>query len=219
MSLVATVARARAALNFPQAAPGKLWGRGASEITPRLYLSDLWTACNPEEMERLGITHIVSIFIADRGDANILAHLEESTKFIKDALDESEDNKVLVHCQQGISRSATVVCAYICATQGMEAVDAIEFVQARRSIVCPNAGFRLQLVRYSVPFVKERRKTKTASVSSDIASRIRSLFPDKATKATRRTKTVVVAEEAVPGEIAVAALVDEAVDRAFASSQ
>ncbi|KAF6761561.1 protein-tyrosine phosphatase-like protein, partial [Ephemerocybe angulata] len=158
--------------------------RMADEIVPRLYLSDLWTACNPEKMEDLGITHVISViehrpalpdsvpiqrrlqvFLADRGDANILVHLGETTKFIADALAENETNKVLVHCQQGISRSATVVCAYICATEGMEGDDAIEYAQARRSIVCPNLGFRLQLTEFSRPFAKEKRKPKTAVVS------------------------------------------------------
>lgn len=117
MSLVAAIARARATLGSPSSAQSSgrpPWSRGASEITPQLYLSDLWTACDVEEVEKLGITHIVSviehrpalpdrvpvgrrhqIFIADRGDANIFVHFEKSTKFIKEAL-EDEGNKVLV---------------------------------------------------------------------------------------------------------------------------
>lgn len=64
----------------------------------------------------------------------------------------------------------------------MDAIEAIEYVQSKRSIVCPNPGFRLQLAQYSMPFVKAMRKPRQAVVSNDIASRIKNLFPDKATK-------------------------------------
>lgn len=115
MSLAAAVARARSSLNMPLSPTGRLWGRGASAITSRLYLSDLWTACDAEKMEKLGITHIISViehrpalpdcvpmsrrhqvFLADRSDSNIITHLAECTKFIVDALEENESNKVLV---------------------------------------------------------------------------------------------------------------------------
>jgi len=41
---------------------------------------------------------------------DILVHLPQSCQFIQTALDEG--GKVLVHCVMGVSRSATVVCAY-----------------------------------------------------------------------------------------------------------
>ena len=49
----------------------------------------------------------------------------------------------------GISRSATVVCAYLIAEHGMTATEAINFVRERRGMVCPNVGFRQQLDEYS----------------------------------------------------------------------
>lgn len=59
-----------------------------------------------------------------------------------------------VHCVQGISRSATVVCAYLVATTDMTAKASIEHVQSVRGIVCPNIGFRRQLDEYSTRYVK-----------------------------------------------------------------
>lgn len=50
----------------------------------------------------------------------------------------------------GISRSATVVCAYLIAQEGMTGPTAIEFVRERRPIICPNIGFQRQLDEYAV---------------------------------------------------------------------
>jgi hypothetical protein len=50
----------------------------------------------------------------------------------------------------GISRSATVVCAYLIAEKGMTGPAAIDFVREKRPIVCPNVGFRQQLDEYAV---------------------------------------------------------------------
>jgi atypical dual specificity phosphatase len=55
---------------------------------------------------------------------------------------------------QGISRSATVVCAYLVATTDLTAPKSIEHVQSIRGIVCPNLGFRMQLDEYSTRYVK-----------------------------------------------------------------
>jgi atypical dual specificity phosphatase len=143
---------------------------------PRLFLSDLHIATNAEELSRLGITHVVSVIehvpdipecipssnrlhlsLADRTEVDILSHLDETTEFIRKALGENTENKVLVHCFQGISRSATVVCAYIIATEYKHASEAVEFVQARRGIVCPNLGFRTQLATYAERFSEQRQ--------------------------------------------------------------
>jgi protein-tyrosine phosphatase len=50
----------------------------------------------------------------------------------------------------GISRSATVVCAYLIAETGMTGPASIEFVRSKRPIVSPNVGFRQQLDEYAV---------------------------------------------------------------------
>jgi len=118
--------------------------------------------------------------IADRWDENILVHLDRTTEFIRAALAENEGNKVLVHCFQGISRSATVVCAYIIAqaANGMTATEAIDLVRVKRGIVCPNTGFRIQLATYSERFVGNRGAGATnvhpLKISDGIASRLRS---------------------------------------------
>ncbi|KAJ7576925.1 protein-tyrosine phosphatase-like protein [Mycena floridula] len=169
----------------------------ASAITPRLFLSDLFTARDASLLEKHGITHVISaiemgdiglpesilennklhICIADNPDSDLLSHFDVTTEFIRAALAENETNKVLVHCFQGISRSATIVCAYLVATDGLEAIKSIEFVQRKRGIVSPNNGFRRQLVEYGTRFVGSRSKEgkRTFKLSEGISERIRHL--------------------------------------------
>ncbi|KZP21058.1 phosphatases II [Athelia psychrophila] len=182
--------------------PGLKYGRAASLILPRLYLSDFFTARDEEEMEKLGITHMVSVMeamptkmpemirhhvpIQDRWTVDILQHLDGTTEFIREALAEDPANKVLVHCFQGVSRSATVVCAYVIATSanGMTAGEAIGIVKAKRGIVNPNEGFRAQLARYAERHVGNgsrgpkgvaaaSRTRTTTRIGDGIAARIR----------------------------------------------
>jgi atypical dual specificity phosphatase len=89
-------------------------GRAASEVLPRLYLTDLFTACDEAQLTTLGITHVVSVIeqapvlprieslqklhipLSDTSDQDILVHLPVTTSFIRDALAESPDSRVLV---------------------------------------------------------------------------------------------------------------------------
>ena len=76
----------------------------------------------------------------------------------------------------GISRSATVVCAYLIATTSMTSKEAIDFVISKRPIVCPNLGFRLQLETYSHRFCPQKKgRLRITSVGESIGARIRKL--------------------------------------------
>ena len=55
---------------------------------------------------------------------------------------------MLVHCVQGISRSASVVLAYLIKYEGMSTDAAVALVKRRRGIANPNAGFLRQLRAY-----------------------------------------------------------------------
>jgi len=86
----------------------------------------LQVALSPSQRSGLGITHVLSVCpeypaepedshhlcipVQDSEFENLLVHLPIACRFIQDALDAG--GKVLVHCVMGVSRSATVVCAY-----------------------------------------------------------------------------------------------------------
>jgi len=140
--------------------------RAPSKIAPRLYLTCLATAKDVKQLAELGITHVVSVIenaptfpsthplrtlhisVSDYDGEDILSHLPATTSFIRGALAESPKNRVMVHCFMGISRSTTVVIAYLIATTKMTPREALATVRSKRPIVCPNRGFMSQLQEY-----------------------------------------------------------------------
>jgi hypothetical protein len=66
------------------------------------------------------------------------------------------NNRVLVHCMAGVSRSASVLLAYMMWKEGITAARALREVQLRRSIVNPNEGFREQLLRWEEALQHDR---------------------------------------------------------------
>lgn len=57
-------------------------------------------------------------------------------------------NKVLVHCQRGISRSASIIIAYLMYKHKYSYEYSFKFVKERRICIEPNEGFREQLKKY-----------------------------------------------------------------------
>ena len=129
------------------------------EITETLYLGNLAGAENIEKLKNLGIKKVLSvlekffwptykesdniihkkIIIHDFDQENIIKHFGECLNFIKG------EDKILVHCAAGASRSATIVIAYIMWNKKMKYGDAFDFVRNKRLTVFPNPGFTDQL--------------------------------------------------------------------------
>eukprot|EP01083_Nonionella_stella_P299044 1014756_1 len=59
------------------------------------------------------------------------------------------DGVVYVHCMAGISRSSTIVLAYLMAWLGLDFQTALDFLTERRECACPNPGFRAQLQEFA----------------------------------------------------------------------
>ena len=87
--------------------------------------------------------------IEDNPSEDISQYFASSYEFITKALNENEHNKVLVHCWAGVSRSASVVTAYLIKSQNMTFFDAIEKIREKRK-VWPNDGFKRQLYKYQI---------------------------------------------------------------------
>jgi protein-tyrosine phosphatase len=88
------------------------------------------------------------VSIEDLPFAELAAHLPGTTTFIDDAM-RDPNARILVHCMQGVSRSASVVAAYLMAVYGWTPQQAVQFVKSKRRIADPNSGFVAQLGEYA----------------------------------------------------------------------
>lgn len=74
------------------------------------------------------------------------------THYSNSLIDEARKNKtrVLIHCRVGVSRSATIVIAYLMAHYNLSLVDAYLMVRARRLsvIIQPNLLFMYELLQW-----------------------------------------------------------------------
>ena len=131
-----------------------------NEIMEGLYLGNLIIANNKEVLKNLGITKVLSIIerfripkyeesdnikhkvvlVDDSLQQNIIKHFGECLNFIKG------EEKVLVHCAVGSSRSATIVIAYLMwKNKEMTFEKALNYVKEKRAVVNPNLAFQDQL--------------------------------------------------------------------------
>lgn len=121
-------------------------------------------ATNWKVVRDLQITHIINISVEhpcvfsdkikylhleleDKEDVLLKDRFDETIRFINLAL-EDPSNRVLVHCNLGISRSTTIILAYLMKIYNATLYEAFKFLRHRRPIVCPNMGFLRQLTDY-----------------------------------------------------------------------
>lgn len=103
---------------------------------------DLALLCSlPEEC----FSHML-IDIEDSPSSNIINEFEKAINFIDNSFEHNK--KVLVHCISGISRSSTIVCAYLMKHKKLGYKSTLKFVKSKRPCVCPNTGFMSQLKKY-----------------------------------------------------------------------
>lgn len=77
----------------------------------------------------------------------ILVHRSPFCPLISDSVKKSK-GRVLVHCQAGISRSATICLAYLISRHQLRLDEAYEYVKKRRSVISPNFNFMGQLLNW-----------------------------------------------------------------------
>ena len=74
---------------------------------------------------------------------------------------------ILVHCQAGISRSATICLAYLISRKHFRLDEAYEFVKKRRAVISPNFNFMGQLLNWE----KENQSTgKSRELTTPVKS-------------------------------------------------
>ena len=134
----------------------------SSEILSYLYLGSFGNAANEKELNNRKIKCIINCatecqncfpeqfnYLKIEGvDDNfpIKSYFSKTNNYIKTA--KAEGKNVLVHCFAGVSRSTSIVVAYLMKEMGYSFKEAYEFVRKRRPQVNINSFFVKQLVEY-----------------------------------------------------------------------
>ena len=139
-----------------------------SRVRSTLYLGNAYNAVNFWELKSLGITHVLNLCAEDRFDPPssyeasgitchripltdqpsqpIYEHFENAINFLRNC--KNQGHSVLVHCEYGVSRSGTIMIAYLMESERMNLKRALEAVRSVRPQVGPNPGFMRALVLY-----------------------------------------------------------------------
>jgi len=140
----------------------------------QLFIGDISAASDLLLLQRYNISHIVNcakglgnyhpdnfayrnLHWYDMDEEKVIHHFDEAADWIHVAI--KQGGTVFVHCAAGVSRSATMVLAYLMRHEGLAFEQALTTLRRCRSIVCPNDGFVQQLREY-----EERLRAKDSLV-------------------------------------------------------
>ncbi|KAK5869472.1 hypothetical protein PBY51_024185 [Eleginops maclovinus] len=146
-------------------------GNGINKVLPHLYLGNIKDAQDQELLAKHNITHILSIHdtaapileemtylcisAADSRLQNLVQYFRDSIMFIHESRLKGEG--CLVHCVAGVSRSVTLVVAYIMTATGRGWVESLAAVRTARPCAGPNLGFLRQLEEFENTELSEYR--------------------------------------------------------------
>ncbi|KAL4570150.1 hypothetical protein LXL04_025801 [Taraxacum kok-saghyz] len=134
-----------------------------SRIIDHVFLGSDAVAKNRDVLRQNGITHVLNCvgFVCPEYFNTDLVYKtlwlqdspsEDITSILYDVFDYFEDvreqnGRVFVHCCQGVSRSTSLVIAYLMWREGHSFEDAFQQVKAARGVTNPNMGFASQLLQ------------------------------------------------------------------------
>ncbi|XP_047459735.1 dual specificity protein phosphatase 19-like [Mugil cephalus] len=132
-------------------------------VRPFLLLGSQDAAHDIDTLRRYKVSHVLNVAygvsnllpdqmvyktlqILDLPEMEITSYLQECGSFIDQARE--QDGVVLVHCNAGVSRSASIVIGYLMSREGLSFEDAYSQVKLARPSTHPNPGFYRQLQNY-----------------------------------------------------------------------
>ena len=134
-----------------------------SKIKDRLYLGDEAGAKDVDGLKKREITFVCGftkesdyehdpdidyhhVSIVDSSTTSLLELFDPIYDLIKCSIDYGD--VVYVHCLAGVSRSASIVIAYLMRDNNWSYAYAYRYVKSKRQCICPNPGFVRQLKVY-----------------------------------------------------------------------
>ena len=140
-------------------------------IKNKLYLGDMFDAndattiknrnisciiCVAEGLKIINVNPNVIVYnykFTDDYNCNISLYFDEIGEIIK------KENSVLINCAAGVSRSATIVIAYIMKYYNLDLKTVFLLVRKRRNRICPNKKFMEYLLEYELSLFKKNSLT------------------------------------------------------------
>eukprot|EP01116_Phalansterium_solitarium_P013238 TRINITY_DN3046_c0_g1_i3.p1 TRINITY_DN3046_c0_g1~~TRINITY_DN3046_c0_g1_i3.p1 ORF type:complete len:619 (-),score=134.27 TRINITY_DN3046_c0_g1_i3:1606-3426(-) len=145
-------------------AMSRQFGPVASQVSDWLYLGGEQPAAALPQLEALGVTHVLNcagllcapmhaprlgyltLRLLDGAGQDLISVLPWALDYLESV--RQAGGRVYVHCQQGVSRSVSVVVAYEMWRLRCTFAAALERVKRRRPIASPHAAFIVQLIQW-----------------------------------------------------------------------
>eukprot|EP00667_Euglena_gracilis_P011980 EG_transcript_12274 len=144
-----------------------------AQVDDGLFLGSFLHADNTNELVRQKVTHVLNcakpccpnhtsayyaphqiaveaLDATDCADYPILEnHFDAAYDFLEGAKASSNKARCLIHCYQGLNRSATLCVAYLVVTKRMPLMNILSRVHAARPGILGNVSFRRQLIEFA----------------------------------------------------------------------
>jgi protein-tyrosine phosphatase len=164
--LVASIDRFIASLTPSMAARfevkyNKIW---PDMVVDHVALGSLRTVQSMPSLQQLGVTHVLTcgrnlrtpqfpppiqqmvLDVDDNDEQDMNQYFLTAIEFMQSCV--ASGGLCIVHCFAGVSRSATVVVAFLMKSRRLTFTQALEFVQQQRPAANPNPNFRRQLIEF-----------------------------------------------------------------------
>lgn len=149
----------------------RLYLSGCLPVTKKglaeLGITAVVSAMTEEEEKRegrpknIGKVRRICVRMTDTNDSDLSAFFRPATSFIDTEL--RKGGKVLVHCVAGVSRSVSLVMAYLVRYGGLSSKDAYVLVKNKRTIARPNDSFCHQIMDFERSLGQKRSTSSLAS--------------------------------------------------------
>jgi len=153
------------------------YSQRCTQLLPFLFISGRTVSQSKDMLQAYGITHIVncastvcknvfegvrdpygdgsveyidylSLPMLDSTHEDLFAIFYQVIRYILRVREENPSGRILVHCQQGVSRSSAICIGFLMLWFRMSYEAACGYVKRRRGICSPNVGFMCQLMAW-----------------------------------------------------------------------